>query len=113
LQELPSQEGQPNDWDTIEILASTVTAKEMFELDCHELLYRLFNEEDIRLFEAEEVAFECSCSRERIEKTLRAMGEEELHAILNEQEIIAVTCEFCSETYRFYDADVEKLLNKE
>ncbi len=112
LQELPSQEGQPNDWDMIEILASTVTAKEMFELDCHELLYRLFNEEDIRLFDAEDVAFECSCSRERIEKTLQAMGEEELHAILNEQEIIAVTCEFCNETYRFYDADVEKILSE-
>jgi molecular chaperone Hsp33 len=113
LQELPSQEGLPNDWDTIEILASTVTAKEMFELDCHELLYRLFNEEDIRLFDAEDVAFECSCSRERIEKTLRAMGEEELHAILSEQEIIAVTCEFCGETYRFYDADVENILSTE
>ncbi|MDD5227661.1 MAG: Hsp33 family molecular chaperone HslO [Methylococcales bacterium] len=110
LQELPSQEGQPNDWETIEILASTVTAKEMFELDCHELLHRLFNEEDIRLFDAEDVAFECACSRERIEKTLNAMGEEELRAILNEQEIIEVTCEFCGETYRFYDADVEKLL---
>jgi len=113
LQELPSQEGQSNDWETIEILANTVTAKEMFELDCHELLYRLFNEEDIRLFDAEDVAFECSCSRERIEKTLRAMGEEELHAILSEQEIIAVTCEFCNETYRFYDADVENILSEE
>jgi molecular chaperone Hsp33 len=110
LQELPSAENQSNDWETIEILADTVTAKEMFELDCHELLYRLFNEEDVRLFDAEEVAFECSCSRERIEKTLRAMGEEELHAILNEQEIIEVTCEFCHESYRFYNADVDKIL---
>ena len=113
LQELPSQEGQPNDWETIEVLANTVTAKEMFELDCHELLYRLFNEEDIRLFDAEDVAFECSCSRKRLEQTLRAMGEEELHAILSEQEIIAVTCEFCHETYRFYDADVAKILSEE
>lgn len=110
LQELPSAEDLPNDWETIEVLANTVTAKEMFELDCHDLLYRLFNEEDVRLFDAENVAFECSCSRSKIETTLRAMGDEELHAILNEQEIIAVTCEFCNETYQFYDADVEALL---
>lgn len=53
LQELPSQEGQLNDWETIEILANTVTAQEMFDLDCHELLYRLFHEEDVRLFNSE------------------------------------------------------------
>lgn len=113
LQELPSQENTPNDWETIEILASTVTAKEMFELDCHELLHRLFHEEDVRLFDSENVAFECACSRPKIENTLRAMGAEELHAILNEQEIIEVTCEFCNETYRFYNADVDLLLTSQ
>ncbi|MDD5216436.1 MAG: Hsp33 family molecular chaperone HslO, partial [Methylococcales bacterium] len=109
LQELPSQEGQPNDWETIEILANTVTAQEMFDLDCHELLHRLFHEEDVRLFNSEVVEFECSCSRERIEKTLRAMGENELQAILQERETIEVTCEFCSENYRFDAQDVEAL----
>lgn len=109
LQELPSQEGQPNDWETIEILANTVTAQEMFDLDCHELLHRLFHEEDVRLFNSEVVEFECSCSRERIEKTLRAMGGEELQSILQERETIEVTCEFCSENYRFNAQDVEAL----
>ncbi|MDD2863361.1 MAG: Hsp33 family molecular chaperone HslO [Methylococcales bacterium] len=109
LQELPSQEGQPNDWETIEILANTVTAQEMFDLDCHELLHRLFHEEDVRLFNSEVVEFECSCSRERIEKTLQAMGENELQAILQERETIDVTCEFCSENYRFDAQDVEAL----
>lgn len=109
LQELPSQEGQPNDWETIEILANTVTAQEMFDLDCHELLHRLFHEEDVRLFNSEKVEFECSCSRERIEKTLRAMGEEELQSILQERETIEVACEFCSEHYRFDAQDVEAL----
>ena len=110
LQELPSQENMPNDWETIEILANTVTAKEMFELNCHELLHRLFHEEDVRLFDSEHVAFECACSRPKIENTLRAMEAEALHAILNEQEIIEVTCEFCNKTYRFYHADVDLLL---
>jgi len=109
LQELPSQEGQPNDWETIEILANTVTEQEMFDLDCHELLHRLFHEEDVRLFNSEVVEFECSCSRERIEKTLRAMGGEELQSILQERETIEVTCEFCSENYRFNAQDVEAL----
>lgn len=109
LQELPVQDGQPNDWETIEILANTVTAQEMFDLDCHELLHRLFHEEDVRLFNSEVVEFKCSCSRERIEETLHSMGEEELQSILQERETIEVTCEFCSENYRFNAQDIEAL----
>lgn len=109
LQELPSQESQPNEWETIEALAHTVTEKEMFGLDCHELLYRLFHEEDVRLFNSEAVEFECSCSREKIEETLRTMGAEDLHSILEERETIDVTCEFCGENYRFDGADVEAI----
>ncbi len=110
LQELPTQDGEINDWETIEILANTVTAQEMFELDCHELLHRLFHEEDVRLFNSEKVEFKCACSREKIEKTLRAMGEEELYSILQERETIEVTCEFCSEIYRFNAENVDELL---
>jgi molecular chaperone Hsp33 len=111
IQELPSQEGQQNDWETVEALASTVTAQEMFDLDCHELLHRLFHEEDVRLFHSEKLEFECSCSRERIEKTLRAMGKDELDSILKETAVIEVTCEFCGETYAFDEKDVEALTN--
>ncbi len=108
LQELPTQGNQSDEWETIEMLARTVTAKEIFELDCHELLHRLFNEEDVRLFDSESVAFECSCSREKIEKTLHAIGEEELNSIFSEQEVIEVTCEFCNESYRFYEDVINK-----
>ena len=110
IQELPSQnDEQSNDWETIEILANTVTEQEMFDLDCHELLHRLFHEEDVRLFHSEKVEFECSCSRERIEKTLKAMGKTELDLILKETAVIEVTCEFCGESYRFDEKDVEIL----
>lgn len=113
LQELPSQEGQPNDWETIEVLANTVTAQEMFDLDCHELLHRLFHEEDVRLFNSEAVEFQCSCSRERIENTLRAMGKEEVRAILIEQEKIDVTCEFCHANYQFHAPDIDVIFSAE
>ncbi|MGB4499000.1 MAG: Hsp33 family molecular chaperone HslO [Methylococcaceae bacterium] len=110
IQELPAFENQENDWDTIEALANTVTAQEMFDLDCHELLHRLFHEEDVRLFQSEKIEFECSCSRERIEKTLRAMGKVELDLILEETAVIEVTCEFCGESHRFNEKDVETLI---
>jgi molecular chaperone Hsp33 len=112
LQELPSnsKDERLHDWETLEILADTVTSREMFDLDCHELLFRLFNEEDVRLFNSEKVEFKCACSRERIEETLQAMGKAELNAILEEVGVIDVTCEFCGKSYHFDDSNVATLL---
>jgi len=113
LQELPSPYGYKADWERIEILADTVTEQELLELGCEHLLYRLFNEEKVRLFDAEPVEFQCACSRPRIERTLRAMGKEELEDILQEYGTIQVGCEFCSEQYIFDRVDVETLLSRE
>jgi molecular chaperone Hsp33 len=85
----------------------------LLELDCENLLFRLFNEEKVRLFDAEPVQFQCACSRRRIERTLRAMGRKELEDILQEQVIIQVGCEFCGEQYLFDRVDVETLLSQE
>jgi len=113
LQELPSQNSSKADWERIEILADTVTEQELLELDCENLLYKLFNEEKVRLFDAEPVEFQCACSRPRIQRTLRAMGKEELEDILREHGTIQVGCEFCSEQYLFDRVDVDILLSRE
>jgi molecular chaperone Hsp33 len=112
LQELPAQDHYEADWEHIEILANTVTEQELFELDCEHLLYRLFNQEKVRLFDAEPVEFSCACSRSNIERTLFAMGRTELEDILNERSIIEVNCEFCSKQYRFDKVDVENILSQ-
>ncbi|MEQ1485281.1 Hsp33 family molecular chaperone HslO [Methyloglobulus sp.] len=110
LQELPSQLNDKADWERIEILASTVTEQEMLELDCEELLFRLFNEEKVRLFDAEPVEFDCSCSRIKIENALRMLGRQELESVLQERAQIEVNCEFCNKYYRFDRIDVEQIL---
>lgn len=112
LQELPAQDNYKSDWEHIEILANTVTGQELFELDCEQLLYRLFNQEKVRVFDAEPVEFSCACSRSKIEETLFSMGRAELEEILAERDIIEVSCEFCSEHYRFDKIDVESILSK-
>ena len=109
LQELPAQASYKADWERIEILANTITEAELFELDCEEVLYRLFNEEKVRVFPAESVEFNCHCSREKISTTLRSMGQVDLEAILTERETIEVDCEFCGEKYHFNKTDVARL----
>jgi molecular chaperone Hsp33 len=112
LQELPTQENYQADWEHIEILANTVTEQELFELNCEQLLYRLFNQEKVRLFDAEPVEFGCACSRPNIERTLFAMGRTELEDILKERDTIEVNCEFCSKQYCFDKIDVENILSQ-
>jgi molecular chaperone Hsp33 len=113
LQELPAQKHFQADWERIEILADTLTARELLELDCEHVLYRLFNEEKVRLFDPEPVEFYCACSRHRIERTLRAMGRAELEDILQEQDHIDIICEFCGANYVFDKIDVESLLSQD
>jgi molecular chaperone Hsp33 len=109
LQELPAQVGYEADWERIETLASTITEAELLNLDCEDVLYRLFNEEHVRIYPAETVEFSCSCSREKISNTLRTFGKAELSEILLERGNIEVNCEFCSEKYYFREADVAAL----
>jgi molecular chaperone Hsp33 len=110
LQELPTQLSFKDDWERIEMLANTITEQELLELGCEDLLYRLFHEEKVRLFGGEPVAFDCSCSRLKIENTLRLLGRQELESILHERGQIEVNCEFCNKYYRFDNIDVEQLL---
>ncbi|MEE9338716.1 MAG: Hsp33 family molecular chaperone HslO [Methylococcaceae bacterium] len=110
LQELPTQDNYELDWERISALASTVTKDEMLLLGCEEMLYRLFNEEKVRLFEAESVEFKCACSQLKIEDTLVSLGREELESILQNRDTIEVDCEFCGKQYQFDKVDVENLL---
>lgn len=111
LQQLPgfASHEEDEDWNRDVLLGGTVTAAELLELSARELLHRLFHEEDLRLFEPEPVSFRCSCSRARIETMLRALGYDEMRAILEEQGDVSVNCEFCSQRYVFDAVDIEQL----
>ncbi len=111
VQALPNQLNDTEHWQRVEMLADTITNAELLELDCDTLLYRLFNEEQVRLFEPELISFACSCSRSKIETMLRLMGRPELESILAEQGQIEVNCEFCNCNYHFDKIDTENLLH--
>jgi molecular chaperone Hsp33 len=109
LQRLPGDSGDEEDWRRVCILADTLQQRELLDVAPEALLRRLFHEEDLRLYEPEPVAFRCSCSRERIEDTLRALGREEVEAILEERGSVEADCEFCNAHYRFDAVDVAGL----
>ena len=110
LQKLPGQESPDDDaWNRAAQLAATLTPQELLELPALELLHRLYHEEDIRVFEAQDVAFECSCSRDSVASMLRMLGHEELRSIIEEQGQVEIHCEFCNERYAFDPVDAEQV----
>ena len=110
LQRLPGEGGgDGDDWGRIGMLADTLAPAELTGLPADRLLYRLFHEETVRLFESEPLAFRCGCSRGRIEDMLRTLGQGEVDSILAEQGAIEVTCEFCNRLYRVDAIDAGQL----
>jgi molecular chaperone Hsp33 len=111
LQELPARPQEPAAFERVACLAGTVTPAELLHLPGEELLYRLFHEEKVRLFEPEPVLFRCSCSRALIEGVLSNLGRAEAESILAERGSIEVDCDFCNRRYRFDPVDIGALFS--
>ena len=113
LQRMPTQQTEnivdEDAWPRMVHLADTVKDAELLSLPANEIIHRLFHEEDVRLFSALPVAFRCACSRERVQNTLRMLGEEEMQSVLLEQGLVSVDCEFCRQHYEFDAVDVAAL----
>lgn len=110
LQRLPRDTHEDDEvWNRAVVLAETVTAEELTALAPAQLLRRLFNEDDVRVYEPEPVCFRCRCSRERVADMLRMLGPSESYDIIAEQGQVTVDCEFCHQRYVFDAVDIEQI----
>lgn len=116
IQALPQQlitneDDNRDKWETVIALAKTVKAEELLELDHNTVLYRLFNEHPLRLFDANSLRFACSCSRERSASALLSLGKEEVEELLVERGSIDIDCQFCNQHYHFPADEIRQLLS--
>jgi molecular chaperone Hsp33 len=100
-------------WNRVGHLADTITDDELLHLPTETLIHRLFHEEDVRLFEASNTKFFCSCTRTSVANMLRMLGTEEINSILEEQGQIDVNCDFCNTHYQFDKVDAAELMATE
>lgn len=107
LQRLPEQnaptgETGEDSWRHAMVLLESCKDEELLSpgLTQNDLLFRLFHEGGVRVYDPEAVAESCRCSTERAENILRMMTEEERQDMAVNGEIV-VTCEFCNREYRF------------
>jgi molecular chaperone Hsp33 len=96
-------------WRRIQLIADTLTPEELRTLADTEILHRLFNEDDLRLFEPSPVYFRCRCSRERVAGMLQGLGEAETRSVIAERGKVEVHCDFCNRAYVFDAVDVAEL----
>ena len=120
LQRLPAGGGHAADadpaqvedaWRRLQLIGDTLTAEELRSLEDREILHRLFNEDDVRLFDAAPVYFRCRCSRDRVAGMLQGLGEAEVRSVLAERGQVEVHCDFCNRGYTFDAVDVAQLFS--
>ena len=88
-------------WPRMTMLTSTLKKDELTDLPATEILYRLYNEEDVRLPDAEQLKFGCTCSKERCETALEQIGVNAVRETLEHQNPIEMDCQFCNTRYQF------------
>ncbi|MDP6172637.1 MAG: Hsp33 family molecular chaperone HslO [Rhodospirillales bacterium] len=102
-----SSEDEEN-WRKSVILMSSLSDEELLDpaLDINTILYRLFHEDGVRVYDPRPLAFSCSCSRQKVIRTLTAFPRDELADMWTEDGNIVATCEFCQSDYVFSDDDL-------
>lgn len=110
LQQMPSEQSDdPDAWDRLTHLASTIKEEELINLNNDVLLHRLYHEEQVRTYPASELSFFCTCSKDRIGNALHQLGKDELMQIIEEQGKISINCDFCKQAYSFDKEQVNEL----
>ncbi|CAM2875310.1 Hsp33 family molecular chaperone HslO [Vibrio rarus] len=112
LQVVPDGTGSADDFEHLEQLTDTVKNEELFGLPANELLYRLYNQETVKLFEPQAVEFFCGCSRERSGAAILTVDRAEVNDILATEGSIALHCDYCGTSYDFDSAQVEELFSQ-
>ncbi|MGB7431555.1 MAG: Hsp33 family molecular chaperone [Ahrensia sp.] len=97
-------------WTEIQALVGTLGADELLDeqLGPHGLLYRLFHERGVRVYDGLTVEEKCSCSPEKVQAVIENMSDND-RAESVEDGVIKIKCEFCSTSYNF-DSDGKQIM---
>lgn len=106
LQVLPTQEGNLDEFDHLVQLTATIKNNELFNLPAHEVLYRLYHQEEVTVYEPQTVTFHCTCSRQRCADALMTLPATEISEMLDQDGNIDMHCDYCGNHYLFDAVDI-------
>jgi molecular chaperone Hsp33 len=88
-------------WTRTQAFFETIGEDELIDpsLPSETLLFRLFHEDGVRLFESKPLAAVCRCSQDRIGALLSQFPADEREDMVEADGKIRVTCEYCARIY--------------
>ncbi len=91
-------------WTEARSRAATTEDHELIDpmLSGERLLFRLFNDRGVKVFEPTALSATCRCSAEGIDSMLRSFSVDDVREMIGDDGMIGVTCEFCA-TKRVFD----------
>jgi molecular chaperone Hsp33 len=109
---IPANDDDADGWDHARAVTATCSLAELLggDVTAPGLIYRLFHEFGVRVFDPTAFAFQCRCSRERVETVLKSMSWDDVQHMKIDG-VVTATCDFCSTSYRFDDADLSLIVS--
>ena len=77
-----------------------------------DMIARVLEGFDVEIMDKIPTAFDCNCSKERVERAIVSIGKDEIEAMINDGEPIEVNCHFCNSHYIFTVDDLKEILKK-
>lgn len=108
---IENKEKQQSDFEHLCQLTNTIKTEEVFSLEAEALLYRLYHQEKVNLFEPQVVSYQCGCSADKCLAAISQIDPNEIKDILAEQGKISMTCDYCITTYDFDENSLADLIS--
>ncbi len=67
---------------------------------------------EVEVLDETQAAYKCNCSRERFERALRSINQEELALMAEEMENAQTVCQFCNSVYTFSKDELRAMIKK-
>jgi len=103
---------QQLDFEHLCQITNTIKSDEIFNLEAETLLYRLYHQETVQLFDPQPVCYQCSCSEEKCLTAIAQIEPSELKSIIKEQGKVSMTCDYCMTTYDFDELKLQPFLSE-
>lgn len=109
---LENKEKQLSDYEHLCQLTNTIKSEELFSLEAEALLYRLYHQETVNIFDPQPVSYQCGCSADKCLSAISQIEPSEIKSILAEQGKISMTCDYCITTYDFDELSLQSFISK-
>ncbi|MDA3845205.1 MAG: Hsp33 family molecular chaperone HslO [Vallitaleaceae bacterium] len=67
---------------------------------------------DFKVMDEIEPRFYCDCTEEKVKRVMISLGKDELSSMINDEEKVSISCNFCNSTYEYNLEDLQEIVNR-